>query len=265
MASQEPIYTPLEYIIFKNRESKFNWTCSLCGKFKGSRTLHSFRKHQLCCVRGEAAGDDESDFGDDGDVDSCHHKEGNPCSCVYDDSKPAKWSTYTWKNTYNCRISCRVKHDSIIDGYQAVPSASRVMKLKQNQRERRGNEQQGRAFHQDQTDLQNQIRDLQQQLDAKERDYTLANGMVEELQQEVGDAKTQLNDAKSNVADLMDLIEADCPPNFNDQTLLEQLQLFKAELEEVIVPDNDDMENEGSAPRSTQIIFPSRLKKVSTN
>jgi hypothetical protein len=219
----------------------------MCGKFKGSRTLHSFRKHQLCCVRGEAAGGNESDFGEDGEVDLCHHKKGLPCNCVYDESVPAKWSVSPWQNSTYCQVSCRVKHDSIVAGYQAVPSSSRVTKLKQLQREKKANEQQGRAFYQDQADLELQVRDLQQQLDAKGRDYDLANKMVESLETRLAEAHEEVAIASSKLHDLMERIEADIPQDFDELGVVEQLNIFRTELETVI--EDEDVENEGPSRR----------------
>lgn len=243
----------------------FRWK-QVCVNFNQNRTRHSFVKHELCCVRGEAAGGDESDFGEDGDVDGCHHRNA-ACSCVYNDTLPARWHTSSWKA--GSQITCAAKHDSIKEGYVRVPSQTRNQKLKQLQRERKGNEQQGRAFYQDQADLQNQIRDLQQQLDAKERDYTSANIMIEELEgrlsHEVEDRDRENTNAKSKVADLMRMIEALPPPGYENKTLVEQLQIFATELEMVVGADDDDdvdVENQSTSPSHVNIVFPSRIKKV---
>lgn len=218
------------------------------------RTLHSFQKHLLCCVRGVAAGGDESDFGEDGDVDSCHHRS-QPCMCMYDNSVHAKWSTSPWKA--DSKNSCADKHDSNENGNTRVPSQTRIMKLKQLQQDRKRNEQQGRAFHQDQTVLLNQVRDLQQELVAKERDYALPNKMVQDLEQRLGSVDIVLNEAKVKVAQLMEKIDAVIPSNFDDQTLLEQLENFEMELEMVIVPENDENFNN---TRRISVHFPSRIK-----
>lgn len=198
-------------------------------------------------MRGEAAGGNESDFGEDGEVDICHHKKGLPCNCVYDESVPAKWSVSPWQNSTYCQVSCRVKHDSIVAGYQAVPSSSRVIKLKQLQREKTANEQQGRAFYQDQTELRKEIRDLQQQLEAKARDYDLANEMVVDLENRLGEAHEQLCNASSKLHDLMERIEADIPQDFGELGVIEQLDIYRTELETVI--EDEDVENEGPSRR----------------
>lgn len=215
-------------------------------------------------MRGEAAGGDESDFGEDSDVDSCHHRKA-ACACVYNDSFPARWHTSSWK--VGSQITCAAKHDSIREGYVRVPSQTRNQKLKQLQRERKTNEEQGRAFYLSHEDLQNQNRDLQQQLDAKETDYTSANIMVEELEvrlsHEVEDRVREISNAKSKVADLMRIIEALAPPGYRNKTLVEQLQIFSSELEKVVVPDDDDVENPSTSPSHVNIVFPSRIKEVS--
>lgn len=225
--------------------------------------MHSFRKHQLCCVRGEAAGGNESDFGEDGEVDICHHKKGLRCNCVYDESVPAKWSTSPWQNSIHCQVSCRAKHDSIVEGYQAVPSSSRIMKLKQLQRERKANEQQGRAFYQDQEALEVGVRDLQQQLDAKERDYDLANNMVQELEGRVAQANEEIARSKSKLYDLMERIEAEIPQTFGVLGLVEQLEIYQRELETVILLNEDeDVENDACASRRVSVNVQNRTSET---
>ena len=209
-------------------------------------------------MRGEAAGGNESDFGEDGEVDICHHKKGLPCNCVYDESVPAKWSVSPWQNSVHCQVSCRVKHDSIVEGYQAVPSSSRVIKLKQLQREKKANEQQGRSFYQDQAPLEAEVRDLQQQLHAKERDYTLANNMVEELEARLAIANEEIANARTSVYDLMERIEAQIPQDFLLLGLYEQLEIYKTELEMVIMNEDDYVENSGNSSRRVSINLPQR-------
>lgn len=227
------------------RSTRFDWDCSECHKsFNGSRTKHSFIHHNLCCVRGEAAGGDESDFEDDGEVDVCHHRQPT-CKCVYNDAMPAKWSTAPWKT--GSKFSCADKHDANTSGHARIPSATKNQKLKLLQRERKSNEQQGRAFYQDQADLELQVRDLQQQLDAKGRDYDLANKMVESLETRLAEAHEEVANASSKLHDLMERIEADIPQDFDELGVVEQLNIFRTELETVI--EDEDVENEGPSRR----------------
>lgn len=77
--------------------------CSICKKvITISRTLHNFRYHRLCCVRGEGTNRNESDFDNDSEFEGCGGEEFNSheaaCLCVYDNTKVARWPKRSWQS-----------------------------------------------------------------------------------------------------------------------------------------------------------------------
>jgi len=112
--------------------------------------------------------------------------------------------------------------------------------------------------------LQNEVRDLNQQLDAKERDYQTANAMVIDLEGQLATSVQIIEECKAKVQDLVDLIEATTPENFGEFSLLQQLQIFEREVEGSILPvredDMENMENLVGASRRISINLPSKAK-----
>lgn len=107
--------------------------CSNCKrKITISRTLHNFRYHRLCCVRGEGTENaNESDFDNDSEFEGCGGTEFNhhdtACKCVYDDTKLARWPKVNWQSGPAAKIENSVlqRHNADYKGQKSIPSQTR--------------------------------------------------------------------------------------------------------------------------------------------